>query len=200
MMKLASTDSFLPIYLEKYAARLGVRRDGFRSMFSLLEAARPQGDFRIVETGSMRVLDNWAGDGQSTILFDQFVTFHGGEVLTVDMSPECGDLIARTCSEQVRFTCDDSVRYLHKLRTTGDQRIDLLYLDSFDLDFNQPTPSAFHHIKELLAIWPALAPGAVIVVDDNPPGMIGKGYLVENFFDHLGIPRVFDGYQKLWQL
>ena len=199
-MNLASSDSFLPVYLEKYAARLGVRRDGFLSMFSLLEAARPQGDFRIVETGSMRVPDNWEGDGQSTVLFDQFVTFHGGEVLTVDMSPECGDLIAQACSGQVRFTCGDSVRYLHKLRTTGDQRIDLLYLDSFDLDINQPTPSAFHHVKELLAIWPALAPGAVIVVDDNPPGMIGKGYLVENFFDHVGIPKVFDGYQKLWQL
>ena len=199
-MNLASSDSFLPVYLEKYAARLGVRRDGFLSMFSMLEAARPQGDFRIVETGSMRVPDNWEGDGQSTVLFDQFVTFHGGEVLTVDMSPECGDLIAQACSEQVRFTCGDSVRYLHKLRTTGDQRIDLLYLDSFDLDINQPTPSAFHHVKELLAIWPALAPGAVIVVDDNPPGMIGKGYLVENFFDHVGIPKVFDGYQKLWQL
>ena len=199
-MNVASSDSFLPVYLEKYAARLGVRRDGFLSMFSLLEAARPQGDFRIVETGSMRVPGNWEGDGQSTVLFDHFVTFHGGELLTVDLSPECGDLIAQACSAQVLFTCEDSVRYLHKLSNAGDQRIDLLYLDSFDLDVNQPMPSAFHHVKELLAIWPVLRPGALIVVDDNPADSIGKGFLVENFLDHIGVPKVFDGYQKVWQL
>ena len=199
-MNAHSMDSFLPVYLEQFAALLGVRRDGFQAIFSRLEAARPERDFRIVETGSMRVPDNWEGDGQSAVLFDRFVTFHGGEVLTVDLSPECGALIAQACSAQVRFTCEDSVRYLHRLRNTGDQRIDLLYLDSFDLDVDQPTPSAFHHIKELLAIWPVLKPGALIVVDDNPSDVIGKGFLVENFLDHIGVPKVFDGYQKVWQL
>lgn len=193
-------DSFVPVYLQKFSARLGVRREGFLKIFSMLEAARPDGDFSIVETGSMRVPGNWEGDGQSTVLFDHFVTFHGGEVLTVDLSPECGALIAQACSAQVRFTCEDSVRYLHKLCNAGDQRIDLLYLDSFDLDVGQPMPSAFHHVKELLAIWPALKPGALIVVDDNPSDSVGKGFLVENFLDHIGVPKVFDGYQKVWRL
>ena len=46
----------------------------------------------------------------------------------------------------------------------------LLYLDSFDLDPDNPTPSAIHHVLELLAARPLLGPGTVVVVDDYGVG------------------------------
>lgn len=195
----AADESFMPIFDIRFAKHLQLRRAGFREIFTLLEAGGTARELLIVETGSMRVFDNWE-DGQSTRLFDAFVTFHGGEVLTVDLSAECGPLIRQCCGDQVKFTCDDSVRYLNRLRPQLHRPIDLLYLDSFDLDVLAPSASAFHHMKELAAIWPALGAGSLIAVDDNPPGNLGKGYLVEDFLAHIGVARKFDGYQKVWQL
>ncbi len=192
-------DSFIPLFDARFAKKLLFRGAGFREIFTLLEATRETGEFLIVETGSLRALDNW-DDGQSTRVFDAFVTFHGGEVLSVDLSPECGPLIRACCSDQVKFTCDDSVRHLNWLRHQLRRPIDMLFLDSFDLDVLAPSASAFHHIKELSAIWPALGAGSLIAVDDNPQGLLGKGYLVEDFLANIGVAKKFDGYMKVWQL
>ena len=72
--------------------------------------------------------------------------------------------------------------------------IDVLYLDSFDVDFNNPVPSSFHHIKELLAIFPKIQKGTLIVVDDNFNGK-GKGQMIKDYMKNIGINPFFDEYQ-----
>ena len=48
------------------------------------------------------------------------------------------------------------------------RRVDLVYLDSYDLDPAAPTPAALHGLAELDAIRPALRDGALLLVDDTP--------------------------------
>ena len=54
--------------------QLAHRTEGFRKVFDHLDRFdRPVG---IVETGCVRQQDTWAGDGQSTILFDRYAELH----------------------------------------------------------------------------------------------------------------------------
>jgi hypothetical protein len=74
----------------------------------------------------------------------------------------------------VRIHAGDSLAYLKSLADhppAGLEFLDLLYLDSFDVDFDDPLPSAIHHLKELLAIAP-LVSFETLVVDDSPSSFI----------------------------
>lgn len=202
--------SFLPMYDRDYAPLLAQRAEGFRAIFERVEQhAERRGarnyDPLLVETGTVRTRDNWAGDGQSTRLFDAYVSHHHGRCLTVDIDPAAALLARELCSRRTEATTGDSVRFLSELSARlGERHIDLLYLDSFDLDPADARPSAFHHMKELTAVWRSLGPGTVIAVDDNPVlpdgTRIGKAMYVAQFFDDLGIAPFYDGYQLAWEL
>ena len=77
--------------------------------------------------------------------------------------------------------------------------IDLIYLDSYDLDWNKPHKSSLHHLKELCAIIPKLKKGCVIIIDDNNNG-IGKGQYVSNFLENIGATLLFSSYQIAYEL
>lgn len=212
--------NFFEQFQHEWAPRLGLRRDTFRATFDLLARRRPAGHL-IIETGCARQADNWEGDGQSTYLFDRFAEAHGGDVYTVDINPVSCDYARSIVGPRTRVFQEDSVPFLHRvareLRTAGRQ-IDLLYLDSFDWDPANSVPSALHHLKELCAIAPALTPGTLVVVDDSfhalrgfcsPPGsyvliddqgIAGKAMFVARYFEQIGVPLAFDGYQCGWVL
>ena len=210
--------TFLEQFDHEWGPRLGPRRDTFRATFEFLVrkgSARPL----IVETGCAREADNWEGDGQSTYLFDRFAEAHGGEVLTVDISPAACEYARSRVGSRTKVFCEDSVPFLRRiggeLRAAG-RPIDLLYLDSFDYDPENPLPSAVHHLKELCAIAPVLGPQTLVVVDDSfhqlrgfrsgqvnfvlleDQGIAGKAKFVAEYFQQVGIPPLFDGYQCGW--
>ncbi len=197
---------FLPHYEREFAPLLAWRTDGFRLIFEQLEArckasAEPA---LIVETGSMRKLGSWSGDGQSTLLWKEFAAYHTCEIHTVDLDPAAGDLVREQCGKAVHAHTGDSIAYLHGLATApAPRQIDLLYLDSFDFHFDDPFPSAFHHVKELIAVRPCLRKGSIVAIDDNfklPSGEItGKGYLASQWFRDAGIKPLYEGYQFIWQ-
>jgi hypothetical protein len=149
----------------------------------------------IVETGCARLENNYEGDGMSTLLFDRFVRHHGGEFYSVDINPENVEFARKNVGPNTCVTCSDSVKFLWEFK----KPIDLLYLDSFDFDMNDPHPSSLHHILELTAIMPFLRPGTMIAVDDNFDD-VGKGGYVKQFFDLLGKERLYTGYQWVWKL
>lgn len=199
--------AFVQLFNTKYAPRLGMREESFRIMLEKLERSQLAGAPvpLIVETGSMRQPDNWEGDGQSTLLWAAFSEVYPSEIHTVDLAPEAAALVRERCGDRVHAHTGDSVAFLHQLACQANPRkIDLLYLDSFDFDVNNPFPSAFHHVKELIAVRPCLGPGSIIAIDDNfqlPDGsFLGKGYLAKQWFDHLGITCLYQGYQWVWQL
>lgn len=203
----AAPSQFLAYYESKFAPLLAVRAGGFREIFRRLEercAGRAEPGL-IIETGSMRTVGNWAGDGQSTVLWKEFASIHDCEVHSVDLDPEATRVVREECGDAVQAFTGDSVRYLYDFANSPQARqIDLLYLDSYDFDNQDPFPSAFHHIKELIAVRPCLGAGSIVAIDDNfvlaEGGWTGKGYLAMQWFEHLGIPCAHQGHQFVWQL
>ena len=187
------------------------REISFRKIFQELDLV--DGLITIVETGCARQFGNWSGDGQSTLLFDRYVSERGGHVWSIDIDSNAVAICQKQVSEHVTMVQSDSVKFLHQLSrefVESGRRIDLCYLDSFDLDWQNHLPSSLHHLKELCAIRPALNSNTLIVVDDSPAGthmgpiicnqmVIGKGQLVAQYAEHMGIQPYFLHYQTAWK-
>jgi predicted O-methyltransferase YrrM len=208
---------FLERFDREWAPLLAHRRDTFRRAFEhLLARGRPP--FRIVETGCVRS-DNWAGDGRSTVLFDRFVEMSGGELVSIDLSPEACAYARREVGERSRVLEGDSVRELRRIATellARGEAIDLLFLDSLDADPSDSRRASEQALLELCAARPALRPGSLVMVDDayrallgvprgdggfevlREVGPSGKGALVSDYFRRVGQPLLFDGYQRGW--
>lgn len=175
-----------------YADLLGKRNSTFRKMFEHL-LSQKEYNFTIVETGTVRMQSNFNGDGCSTVIFDNFVQVYGGTVYTVDINPDACALARKLTSNNTIVSINDSVSFLARFQEP--EKIDLLYLDSFDFDSNNPHPSAFHHIKELTTVWAKLKVGCLIVVDDNFEDGSGKGTYINDFMRNVGARLAFDEYQ-----
>ena len=102
-------------YFDQIAPRLGVRKISFRKIFDYLDKLLDP--IIIVETGCLRIKDNFEGDGQSTLLFDYYTKFRGkgSKVYTVDIDPEATKNCSEMVSKNVDITTADSVGYLNKL-------------------------------------------------------------------------------------
>jgi hypothetical protein len=183
-------------YFSEVKPRLGSRADGFQKIFQHLNGVQNP---IIIETGTYREEDNYTGDGCSTLLFDNYVSCHGGQLISVDIDPEACELAATSTSDNAEIVESDSVEFLGTL----DGRCDLLYLDSYNItDWNNDWAPAAHHLKELFAAKNIISPGTLIVVDDNvktPQGKrLGKGRLIYELMESLGIPCFIDAYQVGW--
>jgi hypothetical protein len=172
------------------------RAKTFRKLFELLEE-KNKDYYLILETGCSRAKNAYSGDGMSTVLFDEFVNFYDGQVISVDISEVNCNLARSLVSDKTKIFCDDSIKFLWGLNPPTD--IDLLYLDSFDINFNKPHPAMLHHLKELCAIAGKLKKGTIIAVDDNIEKS-GKGGYIVDFMENLGYKKVIDGYQIGWVL
>jgi hypothetical protein len=173
---------------------LGFRKDSFQLIFDHLKKIESP---LIVETGSLRNIDGIGGDGISTVMFDRFLQYHGGKGVTIDIQPSSWQLVSESTRHFKPIT-GDSIAELAKV----EGKADLLYLDSYDVDWNNPWPSAAHHLKELFSANSLLKDGTLIVVDDNQINEAGinsgKGFLIGQYFDFLGISPVFSMYQVGW--
>ena len=205
------------------ASKLGDREISFRKIFKYLD--KKSTPIIIVETGCLRKKDNFL-DGQSTLLFDKYTLSRGekSKVYTVDINPNSTKVCQQAVSDNVEITTDDSVRYLNNLSNklfSNKTKVSMFYLDSFDVDWRYPHPSAAHHLKELTAISKILHKDTLVVVDDSPatgnltqneqesdpswkilesptPTIGGKGFLVHEYASHVGAKLVFSHYQAAW--
>lgn len=185
-----------------FAPRLNLRAEGFRVIFSHLRKASPT----IIETGCLRALGNWSGDGQSTFLFETLIRRYKGCLFSIDSNPESIATAKQVC-KFTNFINDDGTKTIDNLvRLAGLKRIDLLYLDSFDAfrDVSK-IPAPVHYALEFCAAWPALQPGSLVAIDDfhnaEAPGSPGtKGLAVEMFLDSVGAEVLHDSYQKIWRI
>ena len=220
--KMSNNLDFYKWY-ETIASKLGNREISFRKIFKYLDAQPTP--IIIVETGCLRVQDNFL-DGQSTLLFDKYTLSRGekSKVYTVDINSNSTKVCQQAVSDNVEITTDDSVRYLNNLSNklfSNKTKVTMFYLDSFDVDWRYPYPSAAHHLKELTAISKILHKDTLVVVDDSPatgnltqkehestptwkilespaPTIGGKGFLVHEYASHVGAKLVFSYYQAAW--
>ena len=212
--------TFWDFFDTEAAPNLRYREVTFRKIFDYLDTKNKP--ILIVETGCARIPNNWAGDGQSTVLFDKYVSNRDAESIcySVDISQSSVENCRNLVSNRVTVSQDDSVHYLQnlakKINSEG-RYIDLLYLDSFDLDFIYWQPSAIHHLKELCAAMKCIDKNTLVVVDDSPPNadfiwsdeksitfintpiIGGKGRMVAEFAQATGAQLYFIGhYQAGW--
>ena len=157
-------------WFNEIAPKLGQREISFSKIFKYLDEQPTP--IIIVETGCLRDKDNFL-DGQSTLLFDKYTLSRGenSKVYTVDINPKSTKICKEVVSKNVEITTDDSVRYLNNLATNflkNKTKVSMFYLDSFDLDWRYPYPSAAHHLKELTSINKILNEKTLVVVDDSP--------------------------------
>lgn len=182
-------------YFEEVSPRLGKRRSSFETIFKYLEGIKSPS---IIETGTYREENNYEGDGCSTLLFDKYIECHGGTLISIDIDPKACELALKNTTEALVLE-QDSVEALGEM--CGETS--LLYLDSYNIeDWNNDWAPAAHHLKELFAAKNVIKPGTLIVVDDNirspGNGMIGKGRLIHELMESLGVELYISGYQLGW--
>jgi hypothetical protein len=177
------------------------RGNGFQLMFEKL-LLNKSADFKIIETGTLRNPGNWK-DGQSAQLFTEFVDSHGGSVRSVDIDTNAVNT-ANSAIESKNFKshCSDSVKFLQQQSDLHE--VDLFYLDSWDVKWEDDTASAEHHLKEFLAIESHLKPGAVVAIDDNSRHLsdnrrTGKGRRIVEYLASKDIHPIYDAYQIIYQ-
>jgi hypothetical protein len=177
------------------------RAVGFDIIFRLL-LNQKKSNFNIVETGTLRTPGNWM-DGQSARLFTEFVELYNGQMRSVDIDSMACEAARNTItSDKFSVAHSDSVAWL-KQQTDLDQ-VDLFYLDSYDVDWNDDTPSADHHLNEFMVIQPYIRPGVVVVIDDNSRWVnnsrrTGKGRRVVEYLEGQGYFPIYDEYQIIFQ-
>lgn len=150
----------------------------------------------ILETGTIREPGNWIGDGQSTVVWNHYAELKSGHVTTIDLDPNCAELVRQLNLQCTTAITGDSLLVIPELDL---QHVDFLYLDSFDVDFNNPDPASAHHLSELLLCWELLNSGSIVAVDDNRNGA-GKGTAVAAHMAEHNIPEIVSGYVRVWRI
>lgn len=118
----------------------------------------------ILETGTSA----WGCD--SSRLFDSVVKLTGGTFYSIDIRPEASQWLKHQTSGDTYFFIDDSINFLRNTlpRVLQGKKIDLIHLDSYDLDILNPEPSERHHLEEFLYALTYLQIGSIVVIDDTP--------------------------------
>ena len=186
------------------------RATSLSMVFEILDEKKNK-DFFIVETGCMRADHGQLAlgdDGASTYIFDDFINYYDGEVASVDINPDNVAHAQKMVSDKTQVYCSDSVEFLWNIPQK--RKIDLLYLDSFDFEPEDPIPSQKHHLKELTAVMKNLRKGSIIIVDDNlntpefewftQIAQGGKAGFVKEFMKDIGAELLLDEYQIIWRL
>jgi hypothetical protein len=82
--------------------------------------------------------------------------------------------------------------------------VDLFYLDSYDVKWNDDRLSAAHHLKEFQAIENHLKSGCIVAIDDNSRLLennqrTGKGRMIVEYLESKGIKPIYDAYQIIYK-
>lgn len=124
------------MFLDPYKDALDQR---YPTMELALRLFAGRGGKTIVETGSVRMAEDW-GAGMSTVIFGEFVSKHGGHLWTVDNDSShlatCRQLTAEYAAH-ITYCESDSVEFLAQWARRGSRPIDLLYLDSWDYPYGE---------------------------------------------------------------
>lgn len=151
----------------------------------LIQANKP---LHILETGSMHTRDS---NRAFTLLFGHLAQMTSGRLTTVDIDPvglqQCRD-ITQAYANSITYVCQDSVTYLESLGRDEVQKLDVLILDSWDLNVFDPLPSQIHHLRELLAVVKDLK-DCIVMVDDN----FLPGSWVDVYFQNGSVSRFETG-------
>lgn len=199
------TATVLPEHAQKYLSdriltgRIYRNNHRYDSLAMTMQLLHQRNAKILVETGTARGGEaDCNGAGGSTIIFGDWAYQNDAKLFSVDINPSALQVAQNSTipyADNIEFVCSDSVKYLSEF----DKPIDFLYLDSFDFVSENPTPSQEHHLKEIIAVYPKLHEGTIILIDDCGPPLPygGKGKLAINYLTSKGWKKLYDGYQVL---
>ncbi len=210
-------------WFDQIKNKLGIRSLSFTKIFNYLD--KLPNPIIIIETGCLRIKDNFSGDGQSTLLFDKYTQSrgNGSKVFTVDIDPVATNICKSLVSDNVDIFTGDSVKYLNDLTKKFHEEkinVSMFFLDSCDVEWIDPGESSAHHLKEIECVKSLLNEKTIVVVDDSPimcflsqvegqedklelipaiePYIGGKGALVHKYVISIGAKLYFSHYQSAW--
>jgi hypothetical protein len=132
-----------------------VNFDAFRKIEELM-GKNPQ---VIIETGTS------AWGTESTRFWDAYIRKYGGELWSVDIRSQPKTRLRYQTSRRTKLIVGDSVAFLESNRVKSPT---IIFLDSWDVDWNNPEPAAEHGLKEFTSILTKLHSGTYLFVDDTP--------------------------------
>ncbi len=154
-----SLDQLLDLHFQIWSDSNHINRKGLSLALMSASVENPV----IVETGTS------AYGTDSSRLFDSFARKFEGKFYSVDIQKSPSRRLKYVISKRTIFFVMDSLEFLKKFESlTGTKKIDLVYLDSWDVDWKDPIQSALHGKAELFELRPYIKPGTVLVVDDTP--------------------------------
>jgi hypothetical protein len=103
----------------------------------------------------------------STYLFNEYVRKYGGFFWSVDINQELVNQHQGNMCPATQLICDDSVHFF-KNWSSSHIVANVIYLDSYDLDFYNPTPSAEHGLAEYKSLKPVIKKDTLMLIDDTP--------------------------------
>jgi hypothetical protein len=103
----------------------------------------------------------------STYLFNEYVKKYGGFLWSVDINESLVNLHKGNMCPATQLICDNSVSFFTKWTKTHDTA-NVIYLDSYDLDFYNPQPSGNHGLAEYKSLIPVIKKNTLLLIDDTP--------------------------------
>ena len=173
--KISSPKDLLIFHFEKISEKGHINRE----MFELLLTHFSKKSLHILETGS----SGTHGSGSST-LFASYVKLFGGTFNTVDLNSKIKESFEFFESEKVKFHVDDSLNFIKKMKSSDIEKLDIIYLDSFDLNIKNPGPSENHGLQEFLLLNEKIKKGAIISIDDTPDSFEKFSFTEKNLFNY----------------
>lgn len=152
-------DDLLRNHFNNWSSPDHQNRKGFEIALKGLKATNPI----IFETGTS------AYGVDSSRLFNEFVRKFGGKFFSVDINPKASEKLKIGKSRRTTYLVSDSVSAIEAFSSKFSiNTIDFVYLDSWDVDWDDPLPSAKHGLAEFNAISRYLKTGSIILIDDTP--------------------------------
>ncbi len=187
-------------FTEKYRFLIGegVRYPSMKIALNLLNQRKGT---VIVETGTTRAYNDFGGAGMATIFLGDYAKRYGIHLFTVDILPEAIELSKELTFEfkdNITYVTDDSLNFLRDF----DQKIDLLYLDSYDYPIDEDPDAVFasqnHQLRELVEAEDKLTNKSIVVLDDNAWPNGGKCKITKEYLIKKGWTCLWDDFQSVW--
>ncbi len=177
-------------FLKKYNNPKNFRFNSFE--FALIEAQK-RNHRTLVETGVARGKRkffffskiNWK-DGMSTMIFSDYARYINGTLTSCDIDKkniENAKKFTKHNKEFITFIIDDSINFL----TNFNKKIDFLYLDSLDGQFEGASK---HQLEEIKIAKKCLHDQSLVLLDDKgDKTKLSIDYMLENNFKILNETR-----------
>ena len=132
----------------------------FRELFKQMDNKK---NLNILESGISSAGTN------STYLFNEYIKKYGGKLWSVDINKNLIDTHQGNMCPGTTLVCNDSIKFFNEwCNTHKGVQADVIYLDSWDLDWYDPHPAAMHGLNEYLSLLPSYNKNTLLLIDDTP--------------------------------